>query len=179
MSKGSVGNQETLTILLPEIIAQRLNWPPPGRTGRLPRWSWISWIETCRGWNRPRNAPPYLSFPPLSRLRERVARNEPGEGGQNSETLGLHADFPHPRPLPRAPTEGWSGEGSLVGCLHPRGFFPRRNACVQARTLRCIEPTATETIYPGGQPSERPPSRCRCRCQTAWPASAPQLITMR
>src|SRR6266536_2383892 len=33
--------------------------------------------------------------------------------------------------------------------------------------------------YPGGQRSGRPPSTCRCRWSTDWPAAAPTLVTTR
>ena len=33
--------------------------------------------------------------------------------------------------------------------------------------------------HPGGQPNDRPPSRCRCRCGTVWPARSLQLSTRR
>src|SRR5581483_6445207 len=35
------------------------------------------------------------------------------------------------------------------------------------------------TTQPGGQPSLRPASRCRCTCSTLWPASGPWLKTSR
>ena len=54
-----------------------------------------------------------------------------------------------------------------------------------ARFLSCVcgksecSARGASAGQPGGHCSERPPSRCRCRCGTLWPAASPMFVTSR
>ena len=128
---------------------------------------------------------------------ERLRSRDEGGGPSGAAVRGGRRGDARPRrSSAESTTKSTSGSAS---CATKRGSRSTRRPCrrrglvqpwCSRRRLRSRRPRrrrrkpspvprARPRPQPGGQENGRPPSRCRCRWKTDWPAPSPLLITIR